>query len=37
MVDNADMVKLVNTPVLGTGAYACGFESHYPHHSRTES
>ena len=26
------MVKLVNTPDLGSGAHACGFESHYPYH-----
>lgn len=32
----ADMVKSVNTPALGAGAYACGFESHYPHHPAAE-
>lgn len=26
------MVKLVNTQDLGSCAFACGFESHYPHH-----
>ena len=28
----AGMVKLVNTQDLGSCAFACGFESHYPHH-----
>ena len=30
----AGMVKLVNTLVLGTSAFACGFESHYPYHEQ---
>ena len=28
----AGMVKLENTQDLGSCAFACGFESHYPHH-----
>lgn len=31
-VNHAGMVKLVNTLDLGSSAFACGFESHYPYH-----
>ena len=26
------MVELADTPDLGSGALACGFDAHYPHH-----